>query len=586
MKRNFLFMSVLASLFIVGCSQEEITPNDEDSSNGKANTSYMAVNLVSSDVTGIRATQGDYVDGTSVENSVSKVRFYFFNGNGGAADVKVSSNGYVNYYDWEPGTNVEGSQPGDVEKKLKATIVISTKDGDKLPEMVVAVLNPPLNASNVIKWGNESKSLTQLQAVVDDYAASTLTAENKFVMFNSVYYDATNGTEVIAVPITTDNLKKEAAEALESPVTIHVERSVAKVEVNLDTNIGFDANNRLALKQKTKDKNGNDIEESIIVGGEEVYLQLNGWGLTADTDKGRLVKKINPGWTTQWWRGTHRTFWAINDMSATNRWHTYSEITANLSTALYTNENAGKDDVDGTKAPQANTKVIIKGTLCKGDGTPFTIVRHLGALFPDTYSATESDNLTALKNNILSQLSANDLYYYYEEITGEGENRATERKQIGPADLKIVIASQETSEESDNNCYVYAQLTDAAQNKTWYNTLDKGTTENPVTPIQYSVINTSLSTKVDKALVWRSGMTYYYYEIKHLPNDQNQLMTGVVRNHVYKTKVTKILGLGTPVYDPTKTIYPEKPSKNDHYIAAEINILSWRLVNNNYVLEW
>ena len=63
-------------------------------------------------------------------------------------------------------------------------------------------------------------------------------------------------------------------------------------------------------------------------------------------------------------------------------------------------------------------------------------------------------------------------------------------------------------------------------------------------------------------------------------------MTGVVRNHVYKTKVTKILGLGTPVYDPTKKIYPEKPSKNDHYIAAEINILSWRLVNNNYVLEW
>ena len=119
-----------------------------------------------------------------------------------------------------------------------------------------------------------------------------------------------------------------------------------------------------------------------------------------------------------------------------------------------------------------------------------------------------------------------------------------------------------------------------------YNTLDEGTIENPVQPIQYSEINTSLSEKVDKALVWQSGMTYYYYEIKHLHNDQNQLMTGVVRNHVYETTVTKILGLGTPVYDPAEKIYPEKPSKNDHYIAAEINILSWRLVQNSYELEW
>ena len=51
MKKNFLFISVLASLFIAGCSRDEIAPNEEDVGNGKANTSYIAVNLVSSDVT-------------------------------------------------------------------------------------------------------------------------------------------------------------------------------------------------------------------------------------------------------------------------------------------------------------------------------------------------------------------------------------------------------------------------------------------------------------------------------------------------------------------------------------------------------
>ena len=50
---------------------------------------------------------------------------------------------------------------------------------------------------------------------------------------------------------------------------------------------------------------------------------------------------------------------------------------------------------------------------------------------------------------------------------------------------------------------------------------------------------------VDRALVWNSGMTYYYNEIKHL-NDFN----GVVRNHIYAINVTKIAGLGTPVYNP------------------------------------
>lgn len=585
MKRNFLFMSVLASLFMAGCSQEEIAPDEKDVGNGKANTSYLTVNLMSSDATGTRATGGNYEDGTPVENTVKKVRFYFFNGNGGTANVKLLNGAYVNFYDWEPGENYEGNQPGDVEKKLNATIVISTKDGDKLPEMVAAVLNPPTDTNNKIKWGEDSKTLTQLQAVVDNYAQTGLTKDGYFVMFNSVYYNAANSTEVIAIPITTDNLQKEAADARLHPVTIYVERSVAKVKVKLDIE-GF-SDGRLELKSKTKDEAGTEIEAPIVIGGQKVYLRLDAWGLTANTTRGRLVKKIDPEWRTQWWRGTHRTFWAINDMEATNDYYNYNNIKATFADALYTNENAGKDDVGGTSAAsQQSTKVIIKGTLCKADGTPFTIVRHLGSHFADEFSETETENLSELKKSILSQLSTNGHNYYYATPTESGESAKTERKQIEAGDLEIAIASQQPVEGSDNNCYVYARLTTEAQGKTWYDTLDEGTEAAPVTPINYTEINEKLSDEVDKALVWKSGMTYYYYEIKHLNNDSGQPMIGVVRNHVYNTTVTKILGLGTPVYNPTEEIYPEKPSKNDHYIAAEINILSWRIVNGSYVLEW
>ncbi|MBS1307946.1 MAG: Mfa1 family fimbria major subunit [Bacteroides sp.] len=562
MKRNLLFMSVLASLFLAGCSQEEIAPNGEDNGNGEANTSYMAVNLMSSDVSGTRAAAG-YEDGTDVENDVEKVRFYFFTANGAIAPVKLLSGSYVNYYDWLPGDSDQSDDKDgdDTESVLAATIVISTKDGDKLPQRIAAVLNPT-------GLQDKSMSLTELKAVVADYAATGLTSKGKFVMFNSVY-GGDNKTEVCAVPIESKHLQKKPDDAKKNPVTIYVERSVAKVKVSLGDAIGFDDENKLALK----DKEGNNLK----VGGEQVYLKLNGWSLTAETTEGRLVKAIDPTWTSDWWNGAgafaHRSFWAINSQNAANKYNVnYTNIGTSFTNALYTNENALDYD---TESPINRTKVILKGQLCKADGSNFTIVRHLGAHFADTYSDTQADNLPALKANILSQLTANGYNYY--------SGNETTRTGLSASDLKIVIATPEDEENSKNNCYVYAQLTDEAAQKTWYSSSDKAVT----TTISADDINKNLKDKniVDWALVWKDGMTYYYYEIIHHGTGENATK-GVVRNHIYDTKITKIAGLGTPVYNPEEVIYPEKPEENDHYIAAEINILSWRIVSNEYALEW
>lgn len=560
MKRNLLFMSVLVSLFLAGCSQEEIAPNGEDNGNGEANTSYMAVNLVSSDVMGTRAAQG-YEDGSEAENHVTKVRFYFFNGVGGAVNVKLQNGSYVNYYDWTPGDEdqSDGTSTGDdIESKLKATIVINTKAGDGIPQRIAAVLNPT-------GLDNNSKSLSDLKAVVADYATSGengLTSKGKFVMFNSV---GGGGEDFSTTLIKDENLCKTEADAIANPVTIYVERSVAKVRVTLDANMDF-SDNKLALK----DKDGKDLK----VGGEQVYLQLDGWGLTAETSEGRLVKKINPEWEGAWWHTAYRSFWAINSKTATNRYHSYNDIETSFGTenALYTNENAQLTDTDGSEgAAKERTKFILKGKLCKADGTPFTIVRHLGVHFADTESETETENLTELKKSILGQLSASGNNYYYSTESG--------REQIGTGDLQIVVATQEENEDSQNNCYVYAKLTTDAAAKTWYTSLEGGTAiKDGATEIDGKLANEEI---VDRALVWNSGMTYYYNEIKHL-NDFN----GVVRNHIYAINVTKIAGLGTPVYDPGETIYPETPEENDHYIAAQINILSWRVVDEDYELVW
>lgn len=562
MKKNSLFMSVLASLFMLGCSHEEIAPNGEDNGNGNGN-SYMSINLVSSDATDSRASTG-YEDGEDAENKVTKVRFYFFNGTGGAALVKLKGDKYVNYYDWTPG---QGDQTGDkddddVESILSATIVINTAEQDKLPVMVAAVVNPTIT-------DDISRGLSDLKAHVADYATNLLTTEGKFVMYNAVY--AANNTDVSATSIKPENLRSTEADAKANPIKIYVERNVAKVSVEIAA--GFDANTkRLKLQQVVNNDAETKTYEDLKVDGKQIYLELEGWDLTAESNEGRLVKKINPAWSGWNWNGSHRSFWAINSMSdnVKNVYGNYDVITNTFNTALYTNENAQKADIapiEGKKNLN-NTKVILKGKLCDADGNAYTIVRHLGAYFID-----DPTTLTGLKKNILNQLALNK-HYYYADGTG--------RTEIGEGDIDIVaVENQSTNEQSDNNCYVYAQLSEAGKAKTWY----ASTLQEDLSTVDNNTINNDLKNKelITWALVWKSGMTYYYYYIKHLAESNE---TGVVRNHVYKTKVTKIAGLGTPVYDPSKVIYPEQPGKNENYIAAEINILSWRIVSNEYELEW
>lgn len=570
MKRNLLFASMLAFLFMAGCSQEEITPKGEGGGNGQTKTSYMAVNLMSSDVAKNRAADG-YEDGSDDENKVTKVRFYFFNGLGGAVNVKLQGNNYVNYYDWTPGSGDQNpdADSDDIGSVLTAMIVINTADGDGIPQKIAAVLNPTDDLT-----AKGSLNLTSLQKIVGNYSDPDLTKAGKFVMFNSIY--GKDGAEVCAVPIEAKHLCKSEAEAKASPVKIYVERSVAKVRVTLGNAVA--SANGEGSKLALKDKEGNDIK----VGGQQVYLKLSGWSLTAETSEGRLVKKINPGWSGWNWNSEYRSFWAINSMTATNEYKSYNAIggtSFGSDHALYTNENAQQTDIDNTNGKATEkTKVILKGTLCKEDGTPFTIVRHLGAYFADTESGTEETaNLPKLKESILNQMAANGDNYYFEETVEGGKKQRT---QIVPTDLQIVIATMKNEEDSQNNCYVYAQLTDAAADKTWYTSLaeDAQPLENATT-----VINGKLADKdkIDRALVWKSGMTYYFYEIKHLADN-----IGVVRNHIYATNVTNIAGLGTPVYDPDKIVYPEVSVPNDHYIAAEINILSWRVVSNDYELKW
>lgn len=558
MKKNFLFMSVMASLFMVGCSQEEFTPDGGDNGNGEPQ--FLTVNLVTNSVNGTRATTpgepGDavYEDGSDEENAVTKVRFYFFDENGAAANVKKNSDNYVNYMDWTEISDAGENMPN-VEKILSATLVIQSPKDDKKPAQIVAVINP------VEETANTSLSLTGLEGVAGNY--QQYVASN-FVMSNSVYMDG-NKAKQMAVSVE-GKVKKTPGEALNDPVQIYVERTVAKVRLGSSlTSIAgqegvFDTGQKYGEGEAAK----------------KICVKFLGWNTTAVADKSRLVKEISTAWNTDllgtntpWnWADYHRSFWAVNATDVTYQYGDFdggneNEVQAQANTEfdksewVYVNENAS-DDIQG-EAPATSTKVIISAQLVDENGQPFEIAEY-GSI---------KTTVEGLKN-----LFAENCGLYSK--TTEGTDVKFDKIKPEHLTIKTATELEEASQTTAGRYKVYVQLTTVAEGMDWYPTNNKD--EQKLTKEQ---ANNTLK-GLGSAKVWAEGKTYYYFDIKHLGT-----MHGVVRNHIYDATITKLSGLGTPVYNPDEIIYPEKPVEdNDTFIAAQINILSWRVVSNNYELDW
>ena len=45
--------------------------------------------------------------------------------------------------------------------------------------------------------------------------------------------------------------------------------------------------------------------------------------------------------------------------------------------------------------------------------------------------------------------------------------------------------------------------------------------------------------------------------------------------------LSSITGFGTPVYDPENVVDPIVPTYEDTYLAARVQVLQWRVVNQN-----
>lgn len=588
MKKS-IFMSIVAAMALTACSSDEPLMDANVNDNNEtleAGNHYLSINIVAAPGNGggtatlsTRAI-GDpngsatYEDGIGNENEVKAVRFYFFDNEGNAACVKAD--GSNNVYFLAPGTG-NGDAPN-VEKKVNALIVISTKEGDKFPSQIVAVVNPDEEGLD-----GTTMDLPTLRARHKNYVATAKGDNGAFVMINSVY--SQNG-EISTTAVTRENYGENETEAKNSPVNIYVERAVAKVRVKLGANLGVDANNRIALK----DAEG----KNIVIDGQQIYLQLSKWNLTAETNEGWLSKHINTSWASDlfgaepWnWEPYFRSYWASSYANPVDNqlWHPYNDIIANGkefgTDYIYTNENTVQT-LGLTKASEGAdieplTKVIMAGTLVDATGKAIDVVKYAGA----SYAGTQS-----LKALLLDNLANSGMIYSY---TTNGTNVTFSSLKDEDVDFITAedadIAGVTESEKTNGRYNVYLQLSQTGAAKNWTKNANPDTYEAGKFTDNASV-NSYLATVWGPAQIYKNGLTYYYFPIRHLGESGKVGYYGVVRNHIYDCTVNSITGLGTPVYDPEQTVYPEKPKDENTYIAAVINILSWRVVPNDYDLDW
>jgi hypothetical protein len=355
-------------------------------------------------------------------------------------------------------------------------------------------------------------------------------------MSNAVYADAA-GQVVDAVDLTIANIAKNEADALANPVTIHVERVAAKVVYSAD--------------------NGGKFAVEKEIEGKPVFAQIKDFVLYNDYQESWLIKRIDPTWTgigfswndADWFR----SYWAQSLGKAfENNTFAWSAENTEIGEWDYLGENTRA----WTKEADVRTKVIVKAQLVDTDGNPFEVVNWYGKDY-----IGEGDLLKVVANTL------KNTYF-----SGDGSSFTG----LTDADIKCVARLA-----TDAKAYeVYFQLSDAGTNKNWYK-YENGN----YTYIDVPTMNTALAA-VQPALVYKNGMTYYWLDIKHLGTAGSTAEYGIVRNHVYKVNISDITGYGTPVYDGTTDfIVPEKPEDIVTYVSAQINILSWRVVENDYDLN-
>lgn len=566
MKIPKLFPFACVALMMSACAsdKEEIGSGTKPGSDPQ----YLAVNIVNVGATPTTRTT-DYENGTAGESAIKKVRFYFFNGDGSPYLIKtgIDGGGDKNWLEASPADDTPTSGTPSQIEKITQTVLVINGIQSAAPAAIVAIVNPEtVDAATLKNGGTMRLSELRYSAVGRNFYKKDADngAVSEFVMSNSVYV---NAGEDVCASLVAGHVTTSAETAKAKPVDLYVERVVAKVTADVN-NSAFELGNGTnweADKYGTKTAVGKS-------GDYDVYAVIEGWGLANENGKAEVEKQVNKTWTdgtlgfTPWTTADyHRCFWetsvAFDAGTGGNQPvnPTFNQLKAKMQDVLYTLPNTpeSKDKIANLKDNDL-TKFAVAATLrykdAAGNWHNAEICRYNGV------SILGIDNLKRQVALTFSQ--------YYTSTNG------TTYTQLSKDDIDF--------KDPDGTMQQYrvtpTLANDPAGTKKYYTKTNTGTTptfrEVPKATVLAAI-------EADKAEIRRDGRAYYYVPIKHLGGPGELAEYGIVRNHFYKITLTGIKGFGTPVYDPDKVVDPIVPTYENTYLAARVQVLQWRVVNQN-----
>ncbi len=577
MKANKIVIAALALAALAACSKENQTGDNGFA--GKGDQAYLAVEVVSSNSEAFTKANGTTTEdkfyyGTAEENVVSSADFFFYKEDG-AFFSHVSQSIDGNAKTGEGYDNVSWVGNG--------IVILKGLTSKSSPAYMSVILN-----DNALAAELDGKSLSEAQkkTATKIAATGTSTAYTNFVMSSSSYNNGNAASGYFCTKLTASMFKDteaaaQAASASDKAVA-YVERLAAKIQLSLGTALG------------TGDKI--DLGE-FKVGPDNIHLyaKIGKWGINATTKETYTYKAIDTAWDfgTFSWNdsGNYRSYWAkspnygvessvyadsYNNSEATpaNNYKgnetkqalgyiSYNDCGVALAQTAYCRENTNTEgELRANNHNTTATCALLTAQIIDGSDNANSLVNYENQLWTvDQY-----------KTRVLARFSGIAADTYIPWLSNDGTNFT----QITTANFEEVNAG---------DGLVYLKIAAAPAGYTYY--LKDAAAASGYTATTVDDLNTSVWKRdMSECAYFKDGMMYYSIPVEHIrktgtfaDNDYKEADYGVVRNHWYRITVNSVKNLGTAVYDPAEAILPNDANTKKYYVGAQVNILSWKVVN-------
>ena len=602
MKLKYLFIAVVAGLALVGCNKEI------GKENGMEGDRYMGFQISMASSTKA-TTDGGYEYGTDAENGIKSVYFFFY-----------KDGAYLSYGKGEvaPSFVPEAGTTPSVEEIWRNAdgkgVVVLESNLHTQPNQLICVIN----SQNPTFFRNKplAEALNALQTGDTGVTGSTSAREIAFAKLDAdgspVFFSMMNSPEIsggvakYALEFDSRYIKNSAAEAENNPVEVYVERMASKVSV---------------------DYASITVESSLAA---DYDISIDSWGLNGVSQNAYSIKKIDASWPSAAWNspawvvGDHRINWAIDPdysgsdfafdnldyyphcardygLDATSLVTTPRTTSARLK---YWSMNEINAHAAATlpKYDKLRQMYALENTFDKGGQNDARYVgTHVLVL------ATVKKKGEAVQDLYLYMGKMRTLAEYQTSLIGRAETACKlyvedggSYRRIAGKDLKEVKAYKPDDFDTNGGFFALAQASSSDKAYTdgyitLYPTVKvyKEDTANPGDYIELTsaeMAEAFLENIADIANKYYKGAMWYCVPVEHLGSATDgtgkklEGNYGMVRNHVYKITLDKVLTLGKGIDDPNEPIVPgEKAEK--WYLAAKINVNAWHIVNQTSSLE-